>query len=145
MSKFDLDKSIATFFGIGLLNRKMPGTLGSAAALIIAVIIPVHWIAIITVTVVGAWFSGRYSRKTGVEDPPEVVIDEVAGMWTAMYALPVSYGIPAFVLFRIVDILKPFPVNIAEKLPGGIGIMADDVAGGAIVWLILHAIRAYII
>jgi phosphatidylglycerophosphatase A len=48
-------------------------------------------------------------------------------------------------LFRVVDIVKPFPVNIAEKLPGGIGIMADDIVGGVIVWLILFGTKTYLI
>ena len=145
MKIFNLDGFIATFFGIGRYS-KMPGTLGSIAACIIAVIFhPIHWTAIIAVIITGTWFGDRYSRKIGVKDPPEVVIDEVAGMWISMYALPVGYGIPALVLFRIVDILKPFPVNVAEKLPGGIGIMADDIVGGVIVWFILWGIRTYLI
>ena len=146
---FNVDKFTATFFGIGLCNGKMPGTVGSAAAWAIAVIVyytmgcTIHWAVITALVLIGAWSSDRYSKKIGAEDPPEVVIDEVAGMWISMYALPVSYGIPAFVLFRIVDILKPFPVCAAEKLPGGIGIMADDVVGGIIVRLIFAAIRTY--
>ena len=144
IKKFDLDKFMATFFGIGLLSSKMPGTITSAAALVIALIIPIHWIAIVSVIIIGTWSTGRYSKKIGVKDPPEAAIDEVAGMWISMYALPASYGIPAFVLFRIVDILKPFPVNVAEKLPGGIGIMADDIVGGGMVWLIFWGIRTYL-
>ena len=151
MKKFDLDadKIISTFFGAGLYG-KMPGTVGSAAALIVAVIISaagfeLHWGLIIAVTVIGTWCSDRYSKKIGIKDPPEVVIDEVAGMWISMYAMPASYWIPAFVLFRIIDILKPFPVNAAEKLPGGIGIMADDVLAGVFVNLILLAIKAYLL
>jgi phosphatidylglycerophosphatase A len=144
MKQIDFDKFVSTFFGIGCYS-KMPGTLGSAAALIIAIIIPIHWIAIIAVTLIGTWFADRYSKKTGVKDPPEVVIDEVVGMWISMYALPAGYFLPAFVLFRVVDIVKPFPVNIAEKLPGGIGIMADDIVGGVIVWLILLGTKTYLI
>jgi len=145
MKKYSLDETIATFFGIGRYS-KMPGTLGSAAAWVIASIFhPIHWSAIVAVILIGTWFSDRYSRKIGVKDPQEVVIDEVAGMWISMYALPASYGIPALVIFRIVDIAKPFPVNVAEKLPGGIGIMADDIVGGVLVWLILWGIRTYFI
>ena len=145
MKKFCFDESIATLFGVGRYS-KMPGTLGSIAAWIIALIFhPIHWSAIIAVILIGTWTSDRYSRKIGIKDPQEVVIDEVAGMWISMYALPANYGIPALVLFRIVDIIKPFPVNVAEKLPGGIGIMADDIVGGVIVWLLFWGIRTYII
>jgi phosphatidylglycerophosphatase A len=144
MRKFDLDEFISTFFGIGRYS-KMPGTLGSVVAWIIAIVFyPIHWTAIIAVIIIGIWFSDRYSRKIGVKDPPEVVIDEVAGTWISMYALPVGYGIPALVLFRIIDIVKPFPVCTAEKLPGGIGIMADDILGGVFVWLILWGTRMYL-
>jgi len=142
MKQFDFDELISTFFGIGRFST-MPGTMGSAAAFVIALIIPIHWTLIMAVIVIGTWCSDRYSRKIGVKDPPEVVIDEVAGMWISMYALPVGYWIPAFVVFRIVDILKPFPVNAAEKLPGGIGIMADDVVGGAMVNILLIVIKNY--
>ncbi|MCL2768214.1 MAG: phosphatidylglycerophosphatase A [Synergistaceae bacterium] len=149
MGKFDLDENISTLFGIGRYS-KIPGTLGSAAALIIVMIMYVagfrlHWSAIIAVIIIGTWCSDRYSRKTGIKDPPEVVIDEVAGMWISIYLLPPNNWIPAFVVFRIVDIVKPFPINKAEKLPGGIGIMADDIAGGIIVNLIFIAVRAYLI
>jgi len=143
MKKIALDELISTFFGIGRYG-KMPGTLGSLAALIIAVIIPVHWTAIITVILIGTWFSDRYSKRTGIKDPSEVVIDEVAGMWVSMYALPASYWVPAFVLFRVFDILKPFPVSMAEKLPGGVGIMADDIVAGVMVNLILLTTKAFI-
>ena len=135
-SSFNLDETVSTFFGIGRI-RFMPGTFGSAAALIIALIIPIHWIVIAATIIIGTWCADRYSKRIGVKDPPEVVIDEVAGMWISMYALPSSFGITAFILFRIVDILKPFPVYIMESLPGGIGIMADDITGGFMVWIVL--------
>ena len=148
MKKIDFNELISTFFGIGRYS-KMPGTLGSAAALLIAMALlaagaRLHWSAIIAVIVIGTWCSDRYSKKTGDKDPPEVVIDEVAGMWISMYAQPVNYWITAFVVFRVVDIVKPFPVNVAEKLPGGIGIMADDIVGGILVNLILLAAWTYL-
>ena len=148
MKKFDFDELISTFFGIGRYS-KMPGTLASAVALGIAIAllmagIQIHWTAIIAVIAIGTWCSDRNSRKTGDKDPPETVIDEVAGMWISIYALPVNYWIAAFIVFRVVDILKPFPVNITEKLPGGIGIMADDIVGGILVNLILLAAWTYL-
>jgi phosphatidylglycerophosphatase A len=78
--------------------------------------------------------------EIGLSDPGEVVIDEVAGYWTSMLGLDSSNAIAAFFLFRVVDIVKPFPVDSMEKLPGGIGIMADDVCGGLIVNLILRLV-----
>ena len=142
--KIDFHEFIATLFGIGHFS-KMPGTLGSVAAFIMALALrPVLWAAIIVVIIMGTWSSDRYSKRIEKKDPQEVVIDEVAGMWISMCALPTDYGLPAFVLFRIIDIVKPFPVNFAEKLPGGIGIMADDIVGGIMTWLILYAIKVYI-
>ena len=65
-------------------------------------------------------------------------------MWISLYALPASLSLPAFFLFRVVDILKPFPVSAAERLPGGVGIMADDVVGGVMVNLFLHFLNGYL-
>ena len=130
---------IATVGGVGYLT-KMPGTLGSAVACGLYVFLPVHWAAILAVTVLGIWASDSYAKKTGVTDPGEVVIDEVVGMWLSLCAMPPTFIVPAFLLFRIVDIVKPIPVCTAEKLPGGWGIMADDVVGGLMTNLILQGI-----
>lgn len=118
----------------------MPGTVGSAVACGLYAFLPIGWWAIPVVVAVGVWAGDAYARRKGIADPPEVVIDEVAGMWISMYALPPSAIIPAFFLFRIVDITKPFPICTAEKLPGGWGIMADDVLGGVLTNLIFQGI-----
>lgn len=142
MEKFNA--LVSTFFGVGKFG-KMPGTMGSAAAVAIAVLIPIHWTVIAATAILGIYCSDRYSKLKGEADPSEVVIDEVVGMWISMWGLPVSYGFPAFVLFRLVDILKPFPVNLFERLPGGFGIMADDIAAGVLVRLILWGLHIYMI
>lgn len=144
MRKFDFDEVVATFFGLGRVS-KMPGTLTSAVACAIGILIKVNWMDIAVVAAIGYLCADRYAKKINGNDPPEVVIDEVLGMWIAMCYLPISYALPAFVLFRIVDILKPFPINLLEKLPGGLGIMADDAAAGALVRLILWGIHVYFI
>ena len=119
----------------------MPGTLGSAAAFCVYILFPVPWYLILVVATLGVYVSHLYSKRIGVEDPKEVVIDEAVGVWISMYALPSGFFLPALFLFRIIDILKPFPVNVSEKLPGGWGIMADDIVGGILVNLILTLIR----
>ena len=139
LAKTDLAAWIATFFGIGRFTG-MPGTLGSAVACALYIFLPIGWIALLAVTAAGTWAADVYSRHTGKQDPGEVVIDEVAGMWLSLMGLPLPFAIPAFLLFRIVDILKPIPVCTAEKLPGGWGIMADDIVGGAMTNLILQGI-----
>ena len=67
-----------------------------------------------------------------------MIIDEVAGCWTACWGFEPTYAIVGLFLFRIIDITKPFPVKETERLPGGIGIMADDIAGGIMANLLLR-------
>ena len=130
---------IATGGRLGYYS-KMPGTLGSAAAFVVAIFFHIHlWLILLTVAV-GIFTSDYYCRKKGIDDPSEVVIDEIAGTWIAMYGLPAGYSLPALFLFRIVDIIKPVPICTVEKLPGGWGIMADDILGGLFVNMILLAV-----
>ncbi|MDR1019412.1 MAG: phosphatidylglycerophosphatase A [Synergistaceae bacterium] len=130
----------ATFFGVGRVSR-IPGTLGTAAAVLI--LLPfggINILALGAVILLGTAASDMYAKKKGVNDPQEVVIDEVAGYFVSMYGLGVSSAPAAFFLFRVIDIVKPFPVDSAEKLPGGVGIMADDICGGLIVNAILRVV-----
>lgn len=131
---------VSTVGGIGKIS-KMPGTLGSIAAFLIAFLVPVKWWVILITLVIGIIVSENYQNMTGKKDPGEVVIDEVVGTWIAMYGLPSGFALPALFLFRIVDIIKPVPVCTVEKLPGGLGIMADDVVGGIMVNIILVTIN----
>ncbi len=129
---------IATWFGVGRAPIA-PGTWGSAAAL------PLGWLlaswlgriwlfgAAAVVFVVGWWAADVYADRNDAEDPGEVVVDEVAGQLVALAVVPVDlvYYAAAFVLFRIADIWKPWPVSFAERrLAGGLGIMADDMLAG---------------
>ena len=92
----------------------------------------------------GVWASGRYARTRGEIDPSACVVDEVAGQWLAscFAALTLKGFVAAFLLFRVFDIFKPWPISAAEKLPGGYGIMADDLvaalAAGLGVFLLQH-------
>jgi phosphatidylglycerophosphatase A len=131
----------ATLFGLGNYSR-MPGTLGTLAAMIVLFIMGRAGPLIILATIViGTVAADLYAKATQKEDPGEVIIDEVAGYWVSMYGLDASFGIVAFFLFRVVDILKPFPVRTMERLPGGIGIMADDVCGGVMVNILLRLLH----
>ncbi len=117
-------------------------TLGSMAACVIWIAfggLPI-W-AIASVAILGTIAADRYEKAVEREDPPEVVIDEVAGCWTACWGFDPTYAIVGLFLFRIIDITKPFPVRQMEKLPGGIGIMADDIAGGIMANLLIRAMR----
>lgn len=126
---------LATWFGSGLMPFA-PGTWGSLAALPFAYLIQyyVGWVglAVATVTVfaIGCWASSIFEREAGTDDPGAVVIDEVAGQWLVLLPAgldPVLYLI-GFILFRIVDIFKPWPACWFDKnIHGGLGIMLDDV------------------
>lgn len=135
---------IATLFSIGRVPL-VPGTLASAAALPVG-----WWLAVIggwmtllaaatAITLLGIWACGRQAKLAGIDDPPECVIDEAAGQWFGL--VPVAYIgkldtvlalFLAFLLFRVFDILKPWPISRLERLPGGLGIMADDVLAGLV-------------
>ena len=129
---------LATWFGTGLLP-KAPGTWGSLAAL------PLAWVAqfyfgpaglgaaVLAAFAVGCWAAAVYIRKCGVEDAPEIVIDEVAGQMLTLALVPADVLLYAvgFVLFRLADITKPWPAGWANrKLAGGLGVMADDLFAG---------------
>jgi len=94
---------------------------------------------------IGAWACEVYAREKGASDPSECVIDELAGMWIACAFAPLSIlaFVLAFILFRIFDIAKPWPISRMEHLPGGLGIMADDfiaaMFAGAIIAVLAHA------
>jgi phosphatidylglycerophosphatase A len=144
-----LSAAIATVFGIGRVPVA-PGTVASAVALILAWPIVLYGgrfgllAAGLAASAIGAWAGEHYAHDTKQADPSECVIDEVAGQWIACAFAPVSFlaFLLAFILFRIFDILKPWPISKLEKLPGGVGIMADDiaaaVAAGAIIAILAH-------
>jgi phosphatidylglycerophosphatase A len=132
---------IATVGTLGSYSS-MPGTLGSAAAFAALLLmrgVPVWLIA--AVVIIGGYAADKYEKAAGREDPPEVVIDEVAGYWVSCWGFDLTYAVAGLFFFRIVDITKPFPIKYAEKLPGGVGIMADDILGGVMVNVLMRVIQ----
>ncbi|MDR2780193.1 MAG: phosphatidylglycerophosphatase A [Synergistaceae bacterium] len=128
----------ATVFGVGMFPQ-MPGTAGTAVAMVIYLLTgESNILLILSVTALGVISADRYAKAIGAEDPGEVVIDEVAGYFVSVWGLGLRFALVAFFLFRVVDIIKPFPVRNMEKLPGGFGIMADDICGGIIVNVLLR-------
>jgi phosphatidylglycerophosphatase A len=101
-------------------------------------------IVFVAVTVVGTWAAGRVEASGTEKDPGLIVIDEVAGMTLSVLAAPRTAAVllTGFVLFRALDVLKPFPADRSQLLPGGVGVMADDLVAGAYVLLLLGAARA---
>jgi len=154
-SKSRLSWLIATFFGIGHLHPGS-GTWASAATLALwwalglwlppAWLVPIAIAISVLVTLIGIPPSTVVARESGIKDPGFVVIDEVAGQMIALIAVPVNwkYMLAGFILFRSFDIVKPFPLRRLEALPGGTGIMMDDVGAGlyalALLQLWLHFI-----
>ncbi len=92
---------------------------------------------------IGAWSTDVYEKRTGRSDPSESVIDEVAGQWLACAVAPLSLAgfAIAFVLFRFFDISKLWPVSLGEKLPGGWGVMTDDMIAGWLAAAIIAGLR----
>jgi phosphatidylglycerophosphatase A len=136
---------VGTWFGAGLL-KPGPGTYGSVAAVLLwygaARILEPEWatlaagtaLAALAATLVGIPAATIVAREAGREDPGFVVIDEVAGQWIALIAVRPDWrhAVLALLLFRLFDIWKPWPIRKLEALPGGTGIMLDDVAAGAL-------------
>jgi phosphatidylglycerophosphatase A len=138
---------ISTWFGCGYVPLG-PGTVGSLAALGMAWLLMRYagwhtmWLAPLAIAGTGPaiWAAGVTARELQQTDPQQVVVDEVLGQWVALAAAgPVNYRswIAAFLLFRLFDIWKPPPVSQLEKLPGGTGIVADDLMAGIYAALVL--------
>jgi len=118
----------------------VPGTFGSLAGLGIALLLPADaWhlsigIGVLAASALTVALGPAAARAAGREDPPQVVMDEVAGMMLALIVVPAPSAVEAavgFLLFRAFDILKPPPGRALERLPGGWGILLDDLAAGA--------------
>ena len=141
---------LATWFGCGF-SPAAPGTVGSLAALVIAWLLhyccqwsPLHFALLAGALLVPAvWSAGTVARARGNKDPQMVVVDEVVGQWLALAGV-VSWNWKAWtlalLLFRIFDITKPFPLRRLEHLPGGTGIVMDDVGAGVYTGLVLYAL-----
>lgn len=132
--------AIATWFGCGF-TPKAPGTAGSAAAVAIAWLLARYagweapWFGALAAALLApaVWAAGATARIAKKKDPHIVVVDEVVGQWITLAgaaALNWKSFLLAFVFFRLFDIRKPPPVRRLERLPGGMGIVADDAAAG---------------
>ncbi|MBK5930252.1 phosphatidylglycerophosphatase A [Halochromatium salexigens] len=136
---------IAYGFGAGL-SPKAPGTMGTLVAIPIYLLLAnlpglVYLLAVAAMIGVGVWACGKVAAELGEDDPSAIVWDEVVGFLVAMAAAPVvslAWIIMGFLLFRLFDIYKPWPVSWAEnRFRGGIGIIADDLIAGAMTWVVL--------
>lgn len=120
---------IASGFGLGYIP-KAPGTFGTVLGVVLAFFIPDNLLFVTGVSVFGVWVSNEAEIILEEHDSPKIVIDEIAGFLIATYSWQGYYSIAAFILFRVFDILKPWPLKNLQKLPGGLGIMVDDIVAG---------------
>jgi len=127
---------IATVGGAGFFPVA-PGTVGSAIGIAVYLVTsrwPLIWQAggLGVLTIVGIWAAGVAAVHFKREDPGHVIIDEVAGQLVTLYATHAGIGLAVvgFFLFRVLDIIKPWPARQFERLPGGLGIVADDLMAG---------------
>jgi phosphatidylglycerophosphatase A len=135
---------VATAGGIGFAPVA-PGTAGSALGVMLYLLTR-SWpssaqaLMLAALIVVGTWAGTHVAHHLKQEDPGLVVIDEVAGQLATLLLLDVNLAGLAvgFLLFRLLDIVKPWPARRLEALPDGIGIMADDLMAGAYGWLLLY-------
>ena len=141
--------ALATVGGVGYLPVA-PGTWGTLAAIPICMAVSVpgslwfYMSALLVVTLAGIWAAGVAERVLGKKDAGPVVIDEVAGFLVTMLLVPITalHLVAGFFLFRLFDVVKPYPARRLERVPGGPGVMLDDLAAGVYANLALQ-IGAY--
>lgn len=149
--KYRILESLATWFYSGK-SRKAPGTCGSLATLpfvyVIACFYGMYGVIgfAIVISLIGIPVADAYAKALKIKDPRQIVIDETAGQSLALIFAGTNlylFGL-GFVLFRLFDITKPWPISWADtKVPGGLGIMLDDVLAGIIAGAIVWAVRLY--
>ncbi|OGR34905.1 MAG: hypothetical protein A2051_01775 [Desulfovibrionales bacterium GWA2_65_9] len=164
-----LDRAALCIATLGPVGRmpKAPGTWGSAAALLLAPWVfnplPLPWRlgVLALILVLGTWAAARAEVLLGQEDPGCVVVDELLGQWTAFAPFHLATGLTGgasswnattplellvlFGLFRLFDILKPWPIRAVERgVPGGLGVMLDDLVAGLLAAAVFLPIRLFL-
>ena len=145
----ELLKLPVCFLGLGFgsgLAPKAPGTFGTLAAvplyLLMQYLPVISYISVVVIAfVIGIWICEQSARWIGQADPSAVVWDEIVGYLITMIAAPSGWQwlVLGFVLFRFFDILKPWPINLADKaIHGGLGIMVDDVIAGVFALVVIQ-------
>lgn len=148
------DPRLLLAFGFGSgLSPKAPGTFGTIAALpfvfwLQASPLYVYGLVLLIGFAVGVYLCEHASRVMGVHDHGGIVWDEFIGLWLTMLAVPHGWPwlLAGFLLFRLFDIAKPWPIGwLDKKVSGGFGIMIDDVLAGVYAWLILQLAAFYLV
>lgn len=147
---FDFWLFIAQGFYSGRLP-KMPGTWGTLPAIPLFLLLSEgslfsYVIITLIITLGGFWLCDYACKKLGVHDDPSIVWDEITGYLWTMFAIPASwkYIILGFLLFRLFDIWKPWPISwVNHKVKGGLGVMLDDILAGLAAWIVLQILIYY--
>lgn len=142
---------LAFGFGSGL-SPKAPGTMGTVIAVPIAAAlmqlsVPAYLCSVLMLSVFGIWLCGQSAARLGIKDHPGIVWDEIAGYCITMTALPFTWWslVAGFVVFRVFDIAKPWPISEADhRLSGGLGIMLDDIIAGIFAAAILYVMQLFL-
>jgi len=142
---------LAFGFGSGLA-KKAPGTMGTLAAVpiyyVVATFLVDYYLPILLlVCITGVWICGQAAKELGVHDHGGIVWDEIAGYLLTMYWVGFGWQnmLLGFILFRVFDILKPWPISwIDEKVGGGFGIMLDDLVAALMAAVCLYGLTSYI-
>lgn len=140
---------LALGLGSGLLFRRGAGTAGTVIGVVIYLLIePASnqlYAAVVGILLVGGIpICGSATRRLGHDDHPAIVLDEIASFLVVMVGLPATpaWVIAGFAMFRLFDIHKPWPISVLDKkLPGGLGVMADDLLAALLACATLHAAR----
>ena len=138
---------LAFGFGSGL-SPKAPGTLGTMVAVpfyFLFASLPIWAYALVVVIafLLGIWVCSKTSDYLGAHDHGGIVFDEFVGYWITMFMVPISWNwaLLGFLIFRLLDIFKPWPINYIDKrLKGGLGVMLDDAIAGGMSALCIHAL-----
>jgi len=138
---------LALGFGSGLAP-KAPGTFGTLAAIPLFLLLApltanVYLFIVVIMSFIGIYLCGYTAKAAGVHDHPAIVWDEIVGFLITMFLIPVSWQsiLVGFILFRVFDILKPWPISYVDKhVAGGFGIMVDDVLAGLAALTCMHLI-----
>ena len=152
MLRIELSEWLATCFKIGHLPIAS-GTWGSLAAVIgwwlwLQYLDPLVFIVlIITIFIIGVFAINIIIAHTGEKDPSRVVIDEVSGQWLGLLMLPdgTLYIAGAFILFRFLDIIKPWPIRKLEQFPKGWGVMLDDMLAGLLTLCLIQGVSRLLV
>jgi phosphatidylglycerophosphatase A len=141
-------------FGLGSgAAPRAPGTAGTLAALLLYLVLPamspfVYAVFLLSGFLLGVWICGKTARDIGVHDHGGIVWDEFIGFWLTMFLAPpgLFWLLSGFVLFRVFDIVKPWPIRWFDRhVHGGFGIMIDDVLAGLMAWICLQLMAVWIL